>query len=296
MALPSPTDHHLDLVIAEIGSGKTLSEAARVVRFSPDVISKHLKVRRNFHANKIKRPAHNRKQFDRNEAILAYEGGESPNSISKRLGISRPTLIKGLKEAGVNIRGQSEAGRIVWANLTPEDRLKQVEAAHDACRGRIAGLSEKLKRARSGKFDKGLFEEELHDILVSKGREVVSQAPVSIYAIDLLVGGRVAVELGTAHANRYRTEDGLRRIEKIIESGLSFFYIQIKSLEAVRAHIDNVISDIDMLCGLPSGASEKRVVRCATYNFTRFRNDLGQIAAVRTPPKHHYIVMDPDWL
>lgn len=300
MSKPGPSNDTLDAVIAQVSSGLSLRAVAPEHGYTADVLSKHLKMRRGFHIKSIPRGAHNRKNFDVAEAILAYERGESPNSIANRIGVTRPTLVARLKEHGVDIRGHADAARLEWTKMTPEQRLNMVEPAHNARRGQSATDFEKLRRAKtveSGRFASiGVFEEHLHKVLVSKGRNVVPQAALGIYNLDLLVDERIAVEIGTAPVNRYRTKYGLRRLEKIAKAGLSFFYIHVSRKDAAIAVVDKIIAHIDEMRCLPSGTREKRVVRCTTHSYARIRDDLGRLAAVPTTPQHKCIVVECDWL
>ena len=64
-----------------------------------------------------------------------YLAGESLLTISKSLGVSRPTLRRRLKGMGFKIRGQSEAMAFHYQRLSPEERGRCAEAAHAAVRG-----------------------------------------------------------------------------------------------------------------------------------------------------------------
>lgn len=297
MSRPGPSDSTLDTAIELLKGGITLSEVAGLVGFTRNTLTKYLRERRNFSIREtIHRPAHNAKYLDQKELVRLYLSGSSPNQLARQFGTSRPTIVKNLMEQGVQLRNQRDAGLLEWSKLSPEERFKQTEAAHAARTGQTATLSEKLKRSASQGTPKGIFEQELFDILIHKGREVIAQAPLGIYNLDLLVGGRVAVELGTGPINRYRTEYGLARLKEIADAGLSFMYVCVRSVDAAIACSDQIVSDLDHLCSLPTGTRENRVVRCATYNFTRFRNERGQMAAVPTPPEHKYIIVNCDWL
>lgn len=300
MPRPSPSDDILDTLISQLKSGMMLADAAALAGFSVSCLIGHLKARRNWRTSEqVKRPAHNRKQFDCDAAIAAYVAGESVKSISCRLGISRACITDRFKQAGVNLRGASEAGDIVWANLTPAQRLKQTQAAHNAVRGKPIPHIHRLANSKARQFNEGwngIFEKELCEALTASGLDFIPQAALDIYNLDALVGGRVAVEVSTKPIGRYRDGYGLARLKKIADAGLHLYYIHTKSVEAGMACMSDIIADIKQLNGLPPVPRQNRVIRCSTKLFTRVRNERGQLVAVPAPISHEYVIVEVDWL
>lgn len=118
--------------------------------------------------------------------------------LSKELGIGRRVIQRMLKEAGVSIRGRSEAEVLKWSQMDETARKKQVGAAHIARRGQTDSLTVKRKRAltnsrlttriypREGKFAEAL--------LKKHGIKTIPQFPVGPYNCDLATTP-VAVEV-----------------------------------------------------------------------------------------------------
>lgn len=233
------------------------------------------------------------------DALPAYIAGESVKSISDRLGIARPTVTSYLKRQGAEIRNASQAGRLIWAALSPEQRSLQVQAAHDARTGAQASPAEKDRRARTTEertLGRGVFEAEMESALVSAGHLVRPQARVGHFNVDLLVDERVAVELSTAPVHRYNNPEGLERCQAIAGAGLSLYYLHIRHVEACQARMADILADIRSLAGLGADQRNSRAVRCVTYSFERFRDEIGRVAARPKVPEHLLLPVDAPWL
>jgi very-short-patch-repair endonuclease len=137
-----------------------------------------------------------RLNLDTDNLVRLYQEGWSENRLAKHLGVSRPVIRRRLLESGVHIRSQSEAEALKWSLMTPEQRARQVEAAHKAARGRPKTIEEKLKlattRYRLGHMSS--YEVIFANMLGRLGLAVIPQAPCGPYNIDLAVGP-IAVEI-----------------------------------------------------------------------------------------------------
>lgn len=298
--LPSPTEAELDLAISALQNGRLLRDVAREIGKDRHCLSKHLRARRGFSPKAVYRPASNRKQLDEAEILRAYKAGQSVKALAERFNVGRPLITRRLFKHGVEIRDISEAGKLVWAEMSPEERRKQVKAAHRACLGRIATIDERRKKARAhsgtqGNF--GYFEKEIAKALRDRGFEVTPQGLVAeIYCVDLLIDQRIAMEVSCQSIGRYRAEDQFQRAEYIANAGLSLFYVHVRNEEALWARFEEIVTDLNALRRLPAGVRENRVVRCTTHRHAFARNDLGQIASMLTPPEHKYVAVEANWL
>lgn len=233
------------------------------------------------------------------DALPAYIAGESIKSISDRLAITRPTVTSYLKRQGVEIRNASQAGRLIWAVLTPEQRSRQVQAAHEARTGSQATLAEKDRRARTTEertLGRGVFEAEMEAALSGSGHLVRPQARVGHFNVDLLVDEKVAVELSTAPVHRYNTPEGLDRCRAIAGEGLSLYYLHIRHVEACQARLADILADIRALAAIAAGERKSQAVRCVTYSFERFRDEVGRVAARPKAPEHLLLPVSAPWL
>lgn len=133
--------------------------------------------------------------------IGAYEGGESLLSLSRRTGLSRGVILTRLRNAGIEIRGRSDAERLKWAALRkdPKAVAHQCEKAWRARRGSKDSPDTAARRAKTRHERKCAVhsgESEIATQLRTRGVQVEQQFPVGRYNLDVgIPSRRVSVEV-----------------------------------------------------------------------------------------------------
>ena len=151
--------------------------------------------------------------------VERYVGGESVNAIARSYGISRRAVDRRLDVAGVTRRDRVEANRLMMATRTPEENVANVQAAHEAVRGRTRPIEERAKGAATReRLQTHTSEHEVALVaaLRARGLDVTPQKAIGPYNVDLATG-TIAVEVfgGGWHAygvHRKRTPERLRYI------------------------------------------------------------------------------------
>jgi hypothetical protein len=237
------------------------------------------------------------KDWNRPAVVSAYVAGESLKSISDRIGISRPSLLRHLKQVGVPIRGGSSANLLRFARSTREERLAITEAAHAAVRGVPHTREHKLKiaqgRSKPGCIRIGAGEQDFAAYLRERGHTVVEQAAIDVYNVDLLVGA-VVVELRCDTTRPTKFPAQAKRIEDIRGLGYPLLYVCFRRVEHLWLNLDQVVADLDVLGRFPSGKGEYRMVWCGAEYYTKTRDDQGKIRAHRSPERAIYRTRESD--
>ncbi len=133
--------------------------------------------------------------------IDSYSEGESILHLSKIFNVSRPAITRALKEAGAQLRSQSEAETIKWSKLRrdPAAVTRQLKAAWKARKGSKDKLETQLARAQANyqkKYHVHRGEDAVGNALSEKGFKVEYQYPVGIYSVDIAIPElRIAVEI-----------------------------------------------------------------------------------------------------
>lgn len=160
--------------------------------------------------------------------LKRYIEGESENSLSKEIGVSRTTFRRRLLENGIEPRGQSAAEKAKWDRMTASERKAQVTAAHNAVRGRKIGFDELCRRAQSHEGsltynvsdDEILFGEWLRDY----GFDITHNLAVGPYNCDI-GSGPVTVEIW---GGGWHPKDGeVERTKYILDAGYSMLIIDL---------------------------------------------------------------------
>ena len=124
--------------------------------------------------------------------------GVSENVIGKYFGVSRGAIRSRLLKACVKIRGRSEAEKLKWSQRTPDQRLEQVRAAHEATKGRIATRQERIKHAlnRQRECPMSPLETKFLKVFNEVGISVVPEYALDIYNLDFAIPLlKVAIEI-----------------------------------------------------------------------------------------------------
>jgi len=119
----------------------------------------------------------------------AYLSGQPEYKIAKFYHVSRNVIRLRLLMAGIRPRTESEARRLCWQQMTPEQRKNQLKAAHDATKGSKMPL-EALEKAAKTKEKNALkhcskYELQFQKMLEKRGIKTVLQKAVGPYNCDL---------------------------------------------------------------------------------------------------------------
>lgn len=244
-------------------------------------------------------PPGNAKPFDHAECIALYAAGHSVKALAERYNVQRSTISTMLDRNGIALRGRSEAMFTRMANTDPEKRKQLCEAAHNAVRGK-AQSNEHRENTTVARFVNqthvGRGEKDLASALGSAGVDVVTQAPVNPYNIDLLCFGRVAVEIHTASCLPQSSPYHRKRIENLLNRDIVPVYLCGKNAaEHWHTIANQLVPIINQARGLPPGSREYWVIRGTLHRFAIGTNDRGQFACVPAPPRFEWKVSNLQW-
>ena len=160
--------------------------------------------------------------------LRRYVAGESENALAKEAGINRWTMRQRILDAGITPRSQSEAEKAKWSRMTEEQRAMQVEAAHEATRGRKVPFVQLVKTAKSreGNIGHHVSPEEIiiGNWLRDAGYDVIHNLAVGPYNCDIGIGP-VTVEVwgGGWHAKAKEIE----RTKYILDAGYAMLIVHL---------------------------------------------------------------------
>lgn len=248
-----------------------------------------------------------RLHIDARNLISDYRRGLSENRVAKKYGISRIAVRKRLIEAGVHIRGRSEAETLKWTQMNTRQRRRQVRAAHNASRGRKAPRSELRRRAKArergarlGRYGATISpnERKLKRMLARRGIATVSQQAIGTYNCDL-GADPVAVEVlgGQWHSTGDREARTLKRIRYFLDRGWHVVLVVITTEHRLsRESAEYIATFVKRARRNPSMRREYRMIWCRAEllasgsvdddeitlipPFTRGRNALGRYCRI----------------
>jgi hypothetical protein len=205
--------------------------------------------------------ARKRRVFDVNNLIQCYLAGETENRLSQRFGVSRPTVIRRLQDAGIARRSMGEANKLAAAQLTPEARRARARAANEARRGQRAGEREMFLKAQRRNRRVGAGEEMLRGWLEQRGYFVDAQRPEGRYNLDLAILP-IAVEV---HVNAHHPSSDTRileRVEYLRDRGWHMVYVWItRRYFLSESAADKIIALLDTIRRSPSISCQYWVIR-----------------------------------
>jgi very-short-patch-repair endonuclease len=159
------------------------------------------------------------------QMVNLYRDGNSLVSVGKRFGMTKPAVVKRLRERGVEIRTLAESSQLRFARMGEEERRSLTEPAHVAVRGQPRGFEAKCRAAetREGQQKIGsVLEAEMVEMLRERGVSPRIQVAVGPYNIDLAIEETsIAVELfgGQWHNFGANAESYPERIKYLIDAG-----------------------------------------------------------------------------
>ncbi|MGO1835176.1 MAG: helix-turn-helix domain-containing protein, partial [Actinomycetaceae bacterium] len=226
------TDALIDEAVELHRSGQSFQKIGTRLGVHPDTLSRAIKDR----GIELSPNRHNADRVVPADAqiLSRYREGESIYSLAKSAGLSRGTITRWVKEAGLPIRSRSEAGKARSSRMTADERMAQVAIAHEAVRGTTQTRDAKLARARtvrnltaSGKRSRSHLELQLGLWLTQRGVDFVPEQVADVYNVDFGIGGTVAVELlgGSWHAQPARREHHRQRAHEILNAGWHMIFV-----------------------------------------------------------------------
>jgi len=253
-------DVDTEAIIREYQAGLSGTKIARALGVSPIVVYKRLS-----DSGVQMRPSGAERLVMDAADIAAYVAGESEKSISDRIGWSRRAIRRCLTEAGVAIRGQSEAEKIRWSRMTPEQRERQVVAAHDATRGIAQPFERQVKKAKTIQEKMGNVspaERRLRSMLDERGMETIPQEAIGPYNCDL-GAFPVAVEVwgGGWHWHGRHAARVDERFRYILRAGWHLLVLSIGRDDPLSDElVDYVVTYIDQVRDRPDAIREYHLV------------------------------------
>lgn len=247
-----------------VESGSTITDAAKQIDCSPDVLSLKLRALgvdtaryrsgRGLHA-------FNRKKLNGPEIIRRYLSGESVLALAKSFGVNRSTITTRLKEANVSIRNGSQANVIRFARMSFDDRRALSKSARDAHMANIM--------ANSAHYSRGPGEFEIATALRELGYDVRTQSPLDNGTVDIAIGN-VAVEIKMCSGGSYGFSR--KRVKQIRNANMIPLFVGFNHIDCISERLEEIVALIDFACRHPAPLGKHWVIRCRCYDRTGATN------------------------
>lgn len=158
------------------------------------------------------------------DAVKLYKTGLSALEVSQRTGVDRGALTRALRDAGVQVRGRSAAGKLRAGKMTAAERKRQAAAANAAVRG-VPAVEHRLVKAAQTKerrlYSQSDGERQLMEWV--KDLHPVGQKAVGRYNVDLAVAP-VAVEVLGGEWHGYKRHHA-SRTKHIADAGWALLFV-----------------------------------------------------------------------
>lgn len=251
-----------DNVIKLYQSGKSIKELYKLYNCRSTVISDIL--------NKAGIKTNTRLDLPTDEIVALYTDGMSVNALAGKFGVSRNVIDRRLKEAGIVIRNNAEANRLMMSKRTTEENARNVEAAHDAVRGKRRPHEKLCNRARTVERNfsgfSSTYERAIADEFSKRGIKFIPQKAVDKYNVDFAVFDNIAFEVygGGWHSTGRAKARFSERSKKLFDCGYTIVICWVAGGCAFipSAIVDYLISLNEKLCSDPSARGQHYVIRC----------------------------------
>jgi hypothetical protein len=223
------------------------------------------------------------------DLVGRYQSGESEKAIAESIGIGRPTLRRFLVRQGVQPRGRSESMFARMSRTPPDERRALVRAANRAAKGRIVGVSSKIKRAATRELmqcgvhaSQGEFAAFLS---VSCQQLAVCEKAVGPYNVDIGIGP-IAVEIygGGWHGYGRHRERSAERFRYLFDHGwrVVIIWTDERYYPLGRGAAEYVIALLDRLRCDPATPGQYWVIRGDGYELAAGSSNLDDLTAIPT--------------
>ena len=223
--------------------------------------------------------------------------------MARELGVSRPLIVRRLRELDLPIRSSSEANRIMNSRLSPEERRRRASAAREATMARrqpptfsrsVDGKSVSTARVReAGRSVVQPDEAEVAAWLDEAGVDYRPQVAIGPYNVDFLLFDSVAVEIHSAPHNPSVHPRLAQRSVELLDAGWSVGYLWFRPGSDNRLGGHDLVIWAEFLSRTIPDRGHYRVVRGNGENVTPSRADLHDRAAVAPPRRRQYLLPRP---
>jgi len=252
------TDLPLNEIIQMYIEGSTLRQLAKAYVVSPKVLL------RSFKEAGVSKPR--RKTLPDQDIIQLYQAGHSLDALGRRYGVADNVIKRRLIEQAIPLRTQSEQEREKWRQMSPEQRQRQVGAAHAANKGSARDAAVLRQKAqtlqRQGRMQP--LEAQVHHWLHDRGILTIPQQAIGPYNCDL-GAFPVAVEIfgGNWHWYGKHAAGLLKRLHYILYQGWSVIAIHVNQMyrPLLPAAADEVATYIQLVRSNPTLIGEYRMIR-----------------------------------
>jgi hypothetical protein len=197
------------------------------------------------------------------KVVALYESGVGALGIARRYGVDANTIRKFLKANGVPLRKHRDA-----INASPLFR----EAATIAA----------VKRTEPGVLPVGRGEKELIAMLTERGLELIPQAAIHRYNIDIFAEP-VAIEVLGGFNLPWSIPTFSRKVEQLTDRGLNVYGIMLGRCPMTVNVANDIIAYLEQVRADPSRRGEYRMVRGCGKFLAAGRGDFHQLALKRHP-------------
>jgi len=217
------------------------------------------------------------------EIVNRYIAGESENALAHVYGTSRSVIRARLCAAGIPIRGQTEANRLITAQTPTEILHDRIAIAQEATRGRRQTKEHrhKIAKTRQAKEIGGsLTESVMADWLRARGLDIVPQQAIGPYNIDL-GAYPVAVEIlgGYWHLGKPIHP---KRTRYLLNQGwhVVFVWSHPKRSPILPSAADYIVAFAQEIRGQPPSICQYRVIRGDGYELARGQADSENVSPI----------------
>lgn len=181
--------------------------------------------------------------LDIDDAAKRYQAGEPLHQLARQLHVSPRTLLRRLKDAGIEIRSQADAMRLNWAKVPADSKADRLRNFAGSQRGIRRAMASKIKQADSTRGqirgrDVPKHEVELLRCLSAIGVYGLHQHPIGPYTVDIAFEERsIAIEVQRGHWG-LNMKPGrtlhVQRLEYILDAGWSLLVVYCPPLRKSR--------------------------------------------------------------
>ena len=193
---------------------------------------KHFRCRDRIIASELKalglKTDRRKKSVDIERVVDLWNKGFNKTVIAEQLGVSQTTITNRLKERGVLPQDRRMATKTRMTRCSLEERRALCKHAQDAVRGSRKTHADLCKRAKTkaaiGKPG-SIEESRLGNMLESFGLDIVYQAAIDKYNVDILIGDSIVVEVSGRPKKGPNAERIPKRIKLLLDSGFTLVLV-----------------------------------------------------------------------